>query len=191
MSDFYIGEIRMFPYSKPIPHGWLPCNGQTLNIQQYTALFSLLTTQYGGDGKTTFNLPDLQGRTPLGITTNGATNPTGMPIYSIGVKGAGGAETVALNNTQVPPHTHNLAVHSTNAGVVNDPTGNLFAASGTDKFTAKPHNLYAVVPVPPVTQPLNSASLSISGSGAAHNNMQPSAMVQYCIAYLGLYPTRP
>lgn len=173
MAEPYIGEIRLFSFGYA-PKGWATCDGQTINIVQNQALYSLLGTTYGGDGVTTFKLPDLRGRTTLHRSS----------AYQEGA--AGGAETVALATTaQLPAHTHLLAAN-TAAGSSNVPQGNLLAAvqdsSGT-KFG------YAVAKAIPAAT-LAPGSISSTGGSSGHNNMQPTLVINYCIALTGYYPPR-
>lgn len=182
MGDWYLGEIRAFPYAK-IPEGWLACNGAILQIQQYAALNSLLGTTYGGDGKTTFALPDLRGRTGVGRGTNkqGTSYGTGQ---------AGGLETVALTQTQIPAHTHNVMGIAAQ-GAANVVKGNYISSCGTSTTVPTPQNLYAVPPNVAGMVPLNPGSVVADGGGAGHENMQPFLVLNLCIAYQGVYPTRP
>lgn len=182
MGDWFLGEIRAFPYGK-IPEGWMACNGAILPIQQYAALNSLLGTTYGGDGKTTFALPDLRGRTGVGRGTN-----TQGTIYKTGQ--AGGLESVALTQTQIPAHTHNvmgIAAPGTVAAI----GGNYISSWGASKKVTTSQNLYA----PPASAagmvPLNPGSVLADGGGGGHENMQPFVVLNLCIAYQGVYPTRP
>lgn len=182
MGDFFVGEIRAFPYGK-IPQGWLACNGAILQIQQYAALNSLLGTTYGGDGKTTFALPDLRGRTGVGrgVSKQG-TN------YQIG-KG-GGSESVALTQAQIPAHTHN-AMGIAAAGAVNAIKGNYISSCGTTAAVPTPQNLYAAPANAAGMVPLNPGSVLPDGGGAGHDNIQPFLVLNLCIAWQGVYPPRP
>lgn len=167
--DPYIGEITLFAYNR-VPQGWLPCNGQLLPISQYAALFSLLTATYGGDGKTTFALPDLRGRVTVG---QAASQP-----YTLGL--AAGAENVALTLSTMPAHTHTFMTVNSEAEL-NAPLNNLLSQSES--------NIYAPGNSP--LQPLDPGSMSITGSSLPHENRQPSLALQFCIATIGLYPPRP
>lgn len=164
--DPFLGEIRAFAFGR-IPNGWLPCDGRQLQIQPNVALFALLGPRYGGDGKTTFNLPDLRGRTPVCYG----------PGMTMGLKE--GSETVALNAAQVPPHTHTVLATST-AASTSSPAGGALATlpTGTNAYAA------------PSTTTLNIEAVSISGASAPHQNMQPSLAVNWCIAISGLFPPR-
>ena len=175
MSDAFVGEIRLFSYTI-IPRGWLLCNGAVMQIQPNAALYSLLGTQFGGDGKTTFALPDLRSRTPIG----------GQYYYSQGK--AGGSETVALTLSQVVPHTHTVIV-SSQPGT---------SAGGTDEFLAQNATGAAGTPEFLVYAPLDTAksttllpnTVQSTGGGAGHENRQPSLALSYCICTEGYYPPR-
>lgn len=173
MAEPYIGEIRLFSFGYA-PQGWATCDGQTLKIVQNQALYALLGTTYGGDGATTFKLPDLRGRTAL---HRSATFQEGKP---------GGTETIALTTTaQLPAHTHALTAIAV-AGSSNVPQGNLLATvqdvSGT-KFA------YATAKANPATT-LAPGSLTSAGASGSHNNVQPSLAINYCIALTGYFPPR-
>lgn len=167
MAEPFVGEIRIFSFGV-IPRGWLPCNGQLLQIRNNTALFSLLGTTYGGDGRTDFALPDLRGRAAL------------HPGASFALGNAGGEQTHALTVNEMPTHNHLLNVSS--AGATNKAAaGNYPASSGTS-------NAYAAAG--PTAQ-MASQTLSVTGAAIGHSNMQPYSTFNYCIATMGLYPTRP
>jgi microcystin-dependent protein len=181
MSDFYIGEIRMFPWSFA-PLGWLPCDGRILNIQQNAALFSLISNRYGGDGKTTFALPDLRGRTPVG-----QGQPANVPAYVLGT--AAGAESVTLQVSQVPSHTHALNAADEPA-TIGMPGTNFLAQAVSNITTKEPIQLYVNPTDPTKLVALDPGSVSSVG-GTAHNNMQPFLAMNYCICSNGIYPSRP
>ena len=166
MSQPYVGEIRLVGFNFA-PVGWFLCQGQTLQISQYDVLFNLLGTTYGGDGQTTFQLPNLSGRTPVHI--GGSNN------YVQGQ--TGGVETVLVTAGQLPAHTHPIPVQST-AGNAPSPIGGVFASST--------ENQYAAPPATAVTGPI----LSSTGGGQAHNNLQPTLCLNYIIAYAGIYPSQ-
>lgn len=167
----FVGEIRAFAFGR-IPKGWALCNGSLMAISQNTALFSLLGVRYGGDGKATFGLPDLRGRTPIGYGQVGGVN---VPLGT-----AAGVETVALTTDQVPSHAH--AVRATAAiASTNVPNGNLLAQAPAATVPA-----YAA----PTSATLAVAAVAPSGADVAHENMQPSLAVSWCIATTGLYPSR-
>lgn len=166
--DPFVGEISMFSYNWA-PQGWALCNGAQLNITQNAALYSLLGTRFGGNGSTTFNLPDLRGRTPYG-TTN--PNSTGQ---------SAGAESVTLTAGAMPLHAHTLYASSANA------TKGVAAGANDLLGTTSAQPIYAPNTSTPVQ--LNPSTVSIVG-GQAHENMQPSLVVNFCIALLGMYPQR-
>lgn len=174
MSDPFIGEIRLWaiPFA---PRGWALCNGQSLPVQQNTALFSLLRTLYGGNGTSTFCLPDFRGRTLMHRST---TNPA----FQQGANWAGGTETVAFSGAgTLPLHTHALVANNS-AGTSNNPSSQWLAgtaASTTPGYMAsKP------------TTVLNPAAVSTTGTSTPQTNTQPSTVINFCIALQGLYPTR-
>lgn len=174
MADPFLGEIRLFSFGYA-PSGWATCDGQTLNINQNMALYSLLSTMYGGDGKTTFKLPDLRSRTMISRNT---TFPEGQ---------AGGTESVQLSAmTQLPAHTHTLTATTTNGGT-NVPNGAILATVVDSAGAARS----AYTPTKVAGAVLAQGSLSTAGNSAAHNNMQPSQTINYCIATMGMYPPRP
>lgn len=179
MSEPFIGQITVFPYSFA-PKGWADCAGQLLPIAQNTALFSLLGTYYGGDGRVTFALPDLRGRVPIGI----GQNPGGSD-YSIGEMT--GVETVTLTTATMPQHTHSMNA-TQNQGTVNTPAGNVTASVVQGDFTGSNQG-FVYNPGTPNTS-LQPASIGISGGSQAHNNVQPSLALRYCIAMVGIFPPR-
>ena len=171
MSTPYMSQISVFAFGI-VPKGWMPCNGQLLPINQYQALFSLLGTFYGGNGTTNFALPNLQGRVPVG---------TGNSVWGIFTPGqAGGSETVGLTTQQIPMHTHQVAAssQSTTTSLTGSPQGNYPAAPSTYPLYASSANTT-----------LDSGSSS-SGGSQPHPNLQPYLAVQYCIAIVGIFPTR-
>lgn len=180
MSDFFLGEIRLFPYNWA-PKDWHLCDGSLLDTKKYAALYSLLGTTYGGDGKTTFGLPDLRGRT----TVSQAWNPSN-PDYARGK--AGGVEGVALTLQQIPAHNHYVSGVDSNANTTS-PAGNLIATpvKAGKGMTSVPA-LFAAMGSAPVT--LNAGTVSTNTPAAPHNNMQPFLVMNYCIAIGGIYPMR-
>jgi microcystin-dependent protein len=183
MAEPYVGEIAQFAFNA-IPTGWLECKGQLLTINQYTALYSLLGTQFGGDGRANFRLPDLRSRAVLGIGKT-ATNYT----YTTGTYG--GVETVALSAGNLPAHSHTVVADKTNAGSAL-PGQNYFAKAVKSATDTTPEPLYASPPANMATSvPLNPASVTPVGAGAAHANIQPYLAISYCIATSGIYPMRP
>ena len=174
MSDQFIGEIRLFGFPR-IPDGWLPCNGQSLPISQYDTLFALIGTTYGGDGVQTFNAPDLLGRVPIGQGQGRS-----LPTYVIGE--ISGADNHTLLDTEMPSHSHAL-VSSTVTGNTATPgqTVHLATASaGTLYAPAANAAPYAVM----------AACVQRAGSSLPHNNIMPTVVANYCIAYAGIFPSQ-
>jgi len=172
MSEPFVAEIRIFA-GNFAPRGWAFCNGQLLPISQNTALFSLIGTTYGGDGRTTTALPNLEGRVPM----HPGRGP-GLTQRRLGQKG--GVELVSLTEAQMPAHGH--ALNASLAPSSDDDPGstkNLARTMGT--------NMYATH-----THPVNMASESLSATGGsqAHNNLQPFLAMNFIIALVGLYPSR-
>jgi microcystin-dependent protein len=176
MSAPFVAEIRMFGCNFP-PRGWAFCDGQLLPISQNTALFSLVGTFYGGDGKSTFGLPDLQGRTPLGQGQG-----SGLSLRDLGEQG--GAQTVTLLQTEMPSHTHRP-----NASTA---TGDQYAATSgvwsETKVLRQGKNLYAAAPATTQMSPL---ALTVAGASLPHNNLMPCLTLNFCIAMQGIFPPRP
>jgi microcystin-dependent protein len=173
MSDPFIGEIKIFAGSFA-PRGWAFCNGQLLQIAQHTALFSIVGTTYGGDGRTTFGLPNLQGRAPMH-----AGRGPGLTPRRLGQ--TGGAATVTLTMQQLPNHTHALRA-SLNPAEAPGPNGNALARSvGLAAYqTDTTNNLVEMA----------DASLPSMGGGQAHDNMQPFLTMHFIIALTGIFPSR-
>jgi len=169
MSDPFLAEIRMFA-GNFAPRGWALCDGQLLSIAQNTALFSLLGTIYGGDGRTTFALPDLRSRAPM----HPGSGP-GLTPRTLGQ--SGGTETVTLNVSQLPTHTHQMNAVKT-SGNSDVPDNNSLAQAGyqTDSTT----NLVA----------MNAVAITYTGAGQGHDNMAPSLGINFIIALEGVYPSR-
>ena len=177
MSEPFVAEIRMFGFNLA-PKGWAFCDGQLLPISQNTALFSLLGTTYGGDGKSTFALPNLQGCVPL----QQGQGP-GLSLYDLGE--TGGASSISLLQTEMPTHYHS-ALCSTNAGDQPSPGGNVWAVA---KVGRQADNRYsATVGSGPQMNPV---ALSPAGGSLPHNNMPPYLVLNFCIALQGVYPSRP
>lgn len=175
MADPFVGEIRINSFNFA-PKGWATCDGQVMQIQQNAALYSLLGVYYGGDGKATFQLPDLRGRTPIGYGVS-STHTT----YNMGNKG--GAETVSLAANQIPRHQHewNAVTAAANKAL---PTSFLYATSPAPiKIYSAPSPASSATTISPKT-------IASTGGGAGHNNMQPFLAVNFCIALVGYYPPR-
>jgi microcystin-dependent protein len=169
MSDPFVAEIRIFPFNFA-PKGWAWCNGQLMPISQNTALFSLLGTTYGGDGKSNFALPDLQGRAPM----QPGQGP-GLSLHDLGE--SSGVETVTLLLSEMPGHSHSVSMSVRPADNLN-PAG---FALGTG------NNIYAA---PPNLVQMNPAALPPAGSDLPHNNMQPYLTCYFNIALQGIFPAR-
>jgi microcystin-dependent protein len=173
MADPFVAEIRIFPFNFA-PKGWAMCNGQLLPISQNTALFSLLGTTYGGDGKSTFALPDLQGSVPL----HPGQGP-GLGLYDLGQ--VGGSEFVTLLQSEIPAHSHNVVASASTANRT-APAGNSVArATGATPYIAAGGATTSLAP----------QALSVAGSGLPHNNLQPYLTLNFCIALQGVFPPRP
>ena len=172
MSDCYLGEIRMVSFPYP-PRGWAFCNGQILPIAQNQALFSLLGVSFGGNGVTSFQLPDLRGRMPL----HPGTSPSGSFVSGQ----RGGEEATTLTQGQMPMHIHQMGA-TTALGSAVSPTGALPAKKGRlgrDMF-APLGNLTTLHP----------ASVATAGASQPHPNMQPFTTLNFAIALSGIYPSR-
>lgn len=180
MGDWYLGEIRNFAFGK-IPMDWMPCDGRTLPVNQYNALFSLLSNMYGGDGRTTFALPDLRGR----VAVNRGQSPAGS-TYVQGKNG--GPENVTLTVAQLPAHNHQLAGKK-GGGTIKEIANNFISSVGTSAAVPTQQNALAAPGSGMI--PLNPGSVQNTGSGGAHSNMQPFSVTSFCIATVGLYPMRP
>ncbi|OIQ94780.1 phage tail collar domain protein [mine drainage metagenome] len=183
MADAVLGEIRIFPFNFA-PADWAQCNGAILPVSQNPALFSLLNANYGGDGRTTFALPDLRGRTPLHWGA-GQTTAAGTVYSKVGI--TGGAEQVSLNIANMPLHTH--AVTAVAA------PGNEFSGNGANYLA----QAAADAEQPPVTPSMYGPAATtvamapatlVATGGGAHNNMQPFLVLNFCICTTGLYPSR-
>jgi microcystin-dependent protein len=172
MADPFVAEIRIFPFNFA-PRGWAWCDGQLLPLSQNTALFSLLGTTYGGDGKSNFALPDLQGRAPM-HPGQGA----GLSLHDLGE--TGGSETVSLLESEIPSHSHSTSA-STADGTDQSPVGEKFATG------VGPIVQYAA---PGALTQLSPNSLTPAGGDQPHNNMQPYLTLNFCIALQGVYPPR-
>jgi microcystin-dependent protein len=173
MADPFLAEIRIFPFNFA-PKGWAWCDGQLMPLSQNTALFSLLGTTYGGDGKSNFALPDLQGRAPM----HPGQGP-GLSLHALGE--TGGSETVTLLESEIPSHSH--ALQGT-AGIANqnNPAGLLIG---------RPFGGGSLYKVPGGAQVnLNDSALAPAGGDQPHNNMQPYLTFFFCIALQGVFPPR-
>jgi microcystin-dependent protein len=169
--DPFVAEIRMFPFNFS-PTGWAFCDGQLLPISQNTALFALLGTIYGGDGKSTFALPDMQGSTPM--HPDGNSFPQGA---------LGGTTAVTLLQSEIPVHTHALraTVEDGTQGSLTQDITLATSVGGPLYQTNTSANLTTMHP----------QALSVTGSSFPHNNLQPYLVVNFCIALQGVFPQRP
>jgi microcystin-dependent protein len=172
MADPFVAEIRIFPFNFA-PKGWAWCDGQLLPLSQNTALFSLLGTTYGGNGKSNFALPDLQGRAPM----HPGQGP-GLSLHDLGE--TGGSETVSLLESEIPSHSHGYQI-SGQVALANSPPGQFFGVgAGINLYATQATNL---------TQ-MNDSSLTPAGGDQPHNNMQPYLTFYFCIALQGVFPPR-
>lgn len=175
MSAPFVGEIRIFGFNR-VPSGWLACDGSTPPIASYEVLYSLIGTTYGGDGQSTFGLPDLRGRAPLHQGTGGGLSPRLMGEV-------GGAEEVQLLTSQMGAHSHTMLA-STASGMTAAPD------QSSDVATITAENLYIpdVTSMTPVA--LAPRSVGLAGGSTPHDNMMPTLTVSYCIAWAGVFPNR-
>jgi microcystin-dependent protein len=182
MTQPYVGEIRMFG-GNFAPSNWAFCNGQTLSISQYTTLYTLIGTTYGGNGQTTFNLPNLQGQLGVGMGQGG-----GLSNYVLGQ--TAGTETVTLTTSQMAAHNHSLNASKTTATFAypSSPTANLTGAGATSPVRGY---LYTTPGSPtPQMGNLDPRSVGISGGSVPHPNMMPSLCVSFIICLFGIFPSQ-
>lgn len=168
MSEPFLAEIRIIGFNFA-PRGWAFCDGQILPINQNQSLYSLLGTTYGGDGRTSYALPDLRSRTPIHAGEG----------YRLGQKG--GTETVTLTAAETAAHTHSAHATSESASQTSIESTNMLGDS-----TAEPY----VEPAAASVTALHSGTITNAGGGQSHNNMQPYLTLGYCIAMQGLFPSR-
>jgi microcystin-dependent protein len=164
MADPFLGEIKMCAFNFA-PKGWALCNGQFLPINQNQALFSLLGTMYGGNGQTTFALPDLRGRTPISFD---ASHTQGQ---------AGGEVSHTVTTSEMPTHTHFVRAGDNAAN----------AASPANNFSAQNAGAYSLNP----NTAMSPAAVTSVGGSQPHNNMGPYLVISFCIALIGIFPSRP
>ena len=171
MSDPYLGEIRLFA-GDYAPQDWSFCNGQTMSVGEYQALYSLIGTTYGGDGVSSFALPNLAGRVIIGVGKSSASGKTHALASS------GGEDYVTLNPSNLPAHTH-IASASNKLGSLSAPAANTWAVSTIHQYSTT------------VAQAISMASSAVStvGDGVPHPNVMPSIALNYIIAMVGLYPS--
>jgi microcystin-dependent protein len=174
MADPFVAEIRIFPFNFA-PKGWAFCNGQLLPISQNTALFSLLGTTYGGDGKSTFALPDLEGSAPM----HPGQGP-GLSLHDLGE--TGGSETVTLLQSEIPVHTHTMNGNPFPANV-QAPSAARALATSSGGVAYRPSTGSATTTMAP-------EALSPTGGNQPHNNLQPYLTLNFNIALQGVFPPR-
>lgn len=180
MGEPFIGEIRIFPYSYA-PRGWAFCNGAIISITQQQTLFSVIGTAFGGDGQTTFGLPDFRGRAPVhwGDDWYGSH-------YVLGERG--GSEFIQLAPNHMPEHTHRL-VGTTNAAnikLVDNPS----MLAKTVTFGGGENSVYGTPPTNPTKLQMSMNAIKTVGQNQAHENRQPSLTLNFCIALTGVYPSK-
>ena len=177
MADPFVAEIRIFPFNFA-PKGWAFCDGQLLPISQNTALFSLLGTTYGGDGKSTFGLPDMQGNSPM----HPGQGP-GLSLHDLGEMS--GVQFVTLIQSEMPAHAHFVGRALAANGDSQSPANCVWsqAPAGRGQFI--------MYHEPPATGQVNVNSLTVTGGSQPHNNMQPYLTLSFCIALQGVFPARP
>ena len=170
--DPFVAEIRIFPFNFA-PKGWAFCDGQILPLSQNTALFSLLGTTYGGDGKSNFALPNMQGNAPM----HPGQGP-GLSLHDLGE--TGGSETVSLLESEIPSHAH-AWMGSNQVAEDRTPSNEFIAkATGGSLYTSNTSGLV----------PMNDNAMAPAGGDQPHNNMQPYLTLNFCIALQGVYPPR-
>jgi microcystin-dependent protein len=171
MSEPYVGECRLVGFNFA-PAGWTICNGQLLPISEYDTLFNLIGTTYGGDGQSTFGIPDLRGRVPI--------HQGAGPGFSFSIGQVGGVEQVTLNVQQIPTHSHSLVGSSAN-GNTNLLRGAVLAANPTQIYNA-------LSPSPSAIMSPN--SITNQGNNAQHSNLQPFLVMNWVISLFGIYPSQ-
>ncbi len=170
MANPFVGEIRVFPFNFA-PLGWARCSGQLLPISQNTALFSLLGTQFGGNGTSNFQLPNLQGSVPINMGE-------GAELTSRVIGEVGGAPTVTLTAAEIPAHSHSVVCAA--IGTSDSPLDAVFAGSHAGNAYAPPGTLVN----------MNAAAVAPAGGSQPHNNMPPYLVLNFCIALQGVFPSR-
>jgi microcystin-dependent protein len=176
MADPFVAEVRIFPFNFA-PKGWAFCNGQLMPISQNTALFSLLGTTYGGDGKSTFGLPNIQGSAVMHPGQG-----QGLSLHDLGE--TGGSDTVTLLETEMPAHPHAMNASQ------GDGTERTPSAGGTGQLLATGVGI-SQYQAPGALTTLNPSVVTPAGSSVPHNNMQPYLTLNYNIALQGVFPQRP
>ena len=169
MGQSYIGEIRMFGGNFP-PYGWAFCNGQTIDISENSALFNLIGTTYGGNGVTTFNLPNLQGRIPIHQGAN-----QGVPFI---IGSIGGTENVTLTLSEIPSHSHTVAAKT--SATATSPSGAVYGGNAAD----------AIYSAKAPSAPMNAGMVGVGGGSQPHDNLMPYLAVSFIISLFGVYPSQ-
>ncbi len=170
MANPFLGEIRIFPFDFA-PVDWAFCDGQILSIEQFTALFALIGTFYGGDGVKTFALPDLRSRVPVDMGQG-----SGLSLYELGQ--VGGVENVTLNISEIPAHNHPAGANSA-PGTSSRPAGNVPARTKSSAYGAAPDGTT-----------MNAGMIGDAGGSEPHTNIQPYLALNFCIALAGIFPSR-
>jgi microcystin-dependent protein len=178
MTDQFLAEIRVFPFNFA-PIGWAQCNGQILSIAQNAALFSLLGTNYGGNGTSTFGLPNLQGCVPL----DQGQGP-GLSPYSVGQ--SGGSPSVTLLTTEMASHSHSLNADREVASSAN-PSGAIYMRG---HYTSTTSGAILAYTAQAPTTPMNTSAIGFVGGNQPHNNLMPYLTLNFCIALQGIFPPR-
>ncbi|KPF81964.1 hypothetical protein IP70_22500 [alpha proteobacterium AAP38] len=187
MADAFIGEIRAFPYTFT-PNGWLLCDGSLHSIQQYQVLYALLSTAYGGDGKTTFAVPNLNGRAVMGYSS--AATAAGGP-YNMAT--TLGQAAVTLTTAQIPSHDHSMVSQGSTArltgpGSTAVPLNPQYKVAGNTRLFSL--GMYINATLNPTLAAMAPTALSAAGGGGAHENRSPLLVMRYCINYDGMWPSR-
>ena len=172
MADPFVAEIRIFPFNFA-PKGWAWCDGQLLPLSQNTALFSLLGTTYGGNGKSNFALPDLQGRAPM----HPGQGP-GLSLHDLGE--TGGSETVTLLESEIPSHSHTLRAYRSDPSDRFQAQGAVYARANNGNAYGAAANLVSLAP----------EALAPAGGDQPHNNLQPYMSFYFCFGLQGVFPPR-
>jgi microcystin-dependent protein len=179
MANPYLGEIRCFGFQFA-PVGWAACNGQLIAIATNTALFSILGTTYGGDGVTTFGLPNLQGRIPM----HWGNGPAG---FNTVIGETQGATTVTLTTTQIPSHTHSITAADLPPGGIVE---RVASPAGGSAYLADSSPDAVWNKTPTVNAAFSSKAIGVTGGSQPHDNTQPYLAVNFCIALEGIFPSR-
>jgi microcystin-dependent protein len=175
MADPFVAEIRIFPFNFP-PTGWAFCNGQLLPLSQNTALFSLLGTVYGGDGKSTFSLPNVQGSAPM----HPGQGP-GLSLHDLGEQA--GTEFVTLLESEIPAHSHFMRAHNGDQADSQNPSPTTTLAQSANGQAYQSNTSQNLTN-------LAFQTLSVTGASLPHNNMMPYLTLNFCIALQGVFPPR-